>query len=264
MVRTSLRLLCLSALAVPPVPCRGQLAVGDLVRKEALLAELPPDSLYDAPREVVAARTRLMSVMELREADGGRRAGVIRHREVFLVNHARKDRTSSGVFDRVAAAVRSDTLLRVIYVGEIDPGLGFIDRFDVVAPPRDGFAVPLLHVRYAQTGSGGVTEDELHALAAGGRLVPVPVELPRLEDDLAAGEYLCCGSFTAFGAELVEFTTFVTRGGRAGITHRVRSPFRLDGRHRFDEEARVFLPDFRLVAVGGGEREPVGAASQGH
>lgn len=258
MPRTFVVCLTLSALAFSPVPCGAQLAVGDLLHKEALLRELPADSPWGTPREVVAASTGRMSVMERREADGGRRAGVIRYREVFLVYHARSDRRNKTVFDRVAAAVRVDSLFRVVYVGEMDPGLGFIDRFHIVAPPRDGFPVPLLHIRYAQTGTGAVTQDELYALGADERLVRVPIDLPDLEDRLADGEYLCCGSFTAFDDQVVELTTFITRGGPGGITHRVRSRFRLEGRHRYDEETGTFQPRFRLVAHERGEREPVG------
>lgn len=259
MGRTWVGCLAFSTLAFSALPCGAQLAIGDLVHKEALLHELPADSLRAAPREVVAASTGRMSVMQRREADGGRRGGVIRHREVFLVYHTSSDRRNKDVFDRVAAAVRVDSLFRVVYVGEMDPGLGFIDRFHIVAPPRDGYAVPLLHIRYAQTGSGGVTEDELYALGADGRLVRVPIDLPDLGDRLADGEYFCCGSFTSFDEELVEFTTFITRDGRSGITHRVRSRFRLEGRHRFDEATGTFQPSFRLVAYERGEREPVGA-----
>jgi hypothetical protein len=249
-------LLTMCTLAVGPASVAAQVHLGDSVPKIALLQPLPADSLYRAAREVVYAATGYVSAMRARESRRGGRSGVVVRREMFLVAHARAGR-GPGVFDRVVAALRVDSLFVVVYVGEIDPGLGFVDRFGVVTPPRDGSPVPLLHVRFAQTGSGNVTDDRLYALGPADQLVEVTIVHPDLSTRLESGEHLCCGSFTAFDDRSIEWTSYVTRGAGADATHRLRTTYRLDGRYRFDEETGEYVPEFQLVAVETGEREPV-------
>lgn len=249
-------LLTVCTLGVSAASAAAQVHLGDSVPKVALLQPLPADSVYEGAREVVRAETRYVSAMRVRRSRRGGRAGTVVRREMFLVAHARAGR-GPGVFDRVTAALRVDSLFVVVYVGEIDPGLGFADRFEVVAPPRDGLPVPLLHVRFAQTGSGGVTEDQLYALGPADRLVEVPIVHPDLSTRLEDGEHLCCGSFTVFDDRLIEWTSYVTRGAAADATHRLRTAYRLDGRYRFDEQTGEYVPQFQLVAVETGGREPV-------
>lgn len=249
-------LLTVCSLGVGAGSAAAQVHLGDSVTKVALLQPLPAESLYQAAREVVRAETGYVSAMRVRRSRRGGRSGVVVRREIFLVAHARAGR-APGVFDRVTAALRVDSLFVVVYVGEIDPGLGFADRFEVVAPPRDGSPVPLLHVRFAQTGSGRVTEDRLYALGPADQLVEVTIVHPDLSDRLESGEHLCCGSFTAFDDRLIEWTSYVTRGVGADATHRLRTTYRLDGRYRFDEETGEYAPEFQLVAVKTGEREPI-------
>ncbi len=243
------------ALGLFPLGVAGQVDVGDVVPKEALLATLPPDSLHDEPRELVRASTGWLSVMRARLRAGRVNGGVVEHEEVFVALHARRGTGYDDDYDSGVAAVRADTLFRVILAAETD--LGFVQRLETVAPPRDGSPIRLLHVRYAQTGSGGVTEDLLYALGADGDLVDVPIEDPDLSGVLRPGEYACCASFTSFDENLVELTVFVTTGGRRDITDRVRIRYGLEGRYRLDEAAQAYAPDFRLAVEAIGAREPV-------
>lgn len=253
-------LLTVCTLGVGAGSAAAQVHLGDSVPKTALLQPLPADSLYQAAREVVHAETGYVSAMRVGRSRRGGRTGVVVRREIFLVAHGPAGR-APGFFDRVTAALRVDSLFVVVYVGEIDPGLGFVDRFEVVAPPRDGSPVPLLHVRFAQTGSGNVTEDRLYALGPVDQLVEVTIVHPDLSARLESGEHLCCGSFTAFDDRLIEWTTYITRGAGADATHSLHTTYRLDGRYRFDEEKGEYVPQFQLVAVETGEREPVSRGS---
>lgn len=248
------RLLAVAVLALP-VPLAAQVEVGTLVRKEVLVSTLPVDSLHPTPRELVRAESRRLSTMTVRYVEGDRHGGRLEQREVFLALHARPG-SSYSVYDRGTAALREDTLFRVLYVAEMDPGLGFVGRLETVVPPGARHDSHLLHVRYVQTGSGGVTEDLLFALDARGELVPVPIVHPDLDPLLEEGEYLCCGRFSEFDEDLIEFTVFITRSGRHGITHRVRSSFSVEGRFEFDAEANQYVPRFRLVAAETTGREP--------
>ena len=250
----SWRFFALAFLAVPP-PLTAQIEPGDLVRKEELVSTLPVDSEYPEPRELVRAETGRLSTMTARFVEGEKHGGILEHREVFLALHARPGFTDTA-YDRGIAAVREDSLFRVVYVAEIDPGLGYVTRLETLVPPGSPFDARLLHVRYAQTGSGGVTEDLLFALGADGRLVEVPIVHPDLQPLLEEGEYLCCGRFTEFDADMVEFVVYITRSGRGGITHTVRSRFSLEGRFEFDVGRKQYVPRFRLVAVETSGREP--------
>lgn len=243
------------ALGALPFGSAAQVQVGDNVSKKTLLASLPPDSLHDDPREVVRATTGWLSVMRARLQGDSVHGGVVEHPEVFIALHARRGMGAGDAYDRGVAAVRTDTLFRVLLTAETD--LGFVERLETLAPPRDGSPVRLLHLRYAQTGSGGVTEDLLYALDSNGELVDVPIEEADLSDALRPGEYGCCGRFTSFDENLVELTVFLTNDGRRGITDRVRVRYRLEGRYRLDEEAKAYVPDFELAVEELGEREPV-------
>jgi len=249
------RLVAVAVLAMP-VPMAAQVETGSLVRKDALVATLPADSLYHTPRELVRAESGRMTTMTVRYVDGYQHGGILEHREAFIALFARRGR-SYGPYDRGIAALREDSLFRVLYVAEIDPGLGYVDRLETLVPPGARHDVHLLHVRYVQSGSGSVSEDLLFALDATGGLVPVPIVHAELDALLEDGEYFCCGRFTEFDQELVEFTVFITRAGRAGITHRVRSTFSLEGRFQFDAEANQYVPKFRLVGTPTTGRESI-------
>ncbi|MGD8869725.1 MAG: hypothetical protein PVI01_19045 [Gemmatimonadales bacterium] len=247
-------LFALALLAVPP-PLTAQIEPGSLVGKQELVSTLPADSEYPEPRELVRAETGRLSTMTARFHEGGKHGGIVEHREVFLAMHARPGFTGTA-YDRGIAAVREDSLFRVVYVAEIDPGLGFVTRLETLVPPGSPFDARLLHVRYAQTGSGGVTEDLLFALDADGQLVEVPIVQPDLQQLLEEGEYLCCGRFTEFDDDMIEFTVYVTRSGRHGITHSVRSRFSLQGGFEFDAGRQQYVPRFRLVTLETSDREP--------
>lgn len=249
------RLLAIAALVVP-LSLEGQIEPGALVRKDALLSTLPPDSLYPQPREVVRARTGRLSTMVVRLVAGDPSSGRLLHREAFMALHNRAGRRSFEPYDRGIVAVREDSLFRVVYVAEIDPGLGYVESMKTFAPPGSRSGMHVLHVRYAQTGSGGVTEDLLFALDADNRLVEVPIVQPDLDHLLEDGEYMCCGSFTSFDEDLIEQTVYVTRDGRRGVTHRIRSRFRLEGAFELDDEIEAYVPSFRLVATKTTGREP--------
>jgi len=254
---TGARYVCgVIALGLLPLGAAGQAEVGDVVPKETLLATLPPDSLHDEPRELVHASTGFLSVMRARLQAGRVHGGVVDHEEVFIALRARRGSGFEDAYDSGIAAVRADTLFRVLLTAETE--LGFVQRLETLAPPRDGSPVHLLHVRYAQTGSGGVTEDLLYALDSDGDLVDVPIEDPDSSDLLRPGEYLCCGRFTSFDGSLVELTVFVTSDGRRGITARIRVRYGLEGRYRFDEAANGYVPAFELAVEDVGAREPVG------
>jgi hypothetical protein len=242
------------AIGALPFGAAAQVQVGDVVPKEALMATLPPDSLHEESRELVRATTGSLSVMRARIQDGEVSGGVVEHGEVFIALHARRGMGAEGAYDSGVAAVRTDTLFQVLLTAETD--LGFVTRLEAVAPPRDASPISLLHLRYAQTGSGGVTEDFLYALDSGGALVDVPIEDPDLSAELRPGEYGCCGRFTSFDEDLVELTVFFTNDGRRGITDRVRVRYALEGRYRLDEEAKRYEPDFRLAVQQIGPREP--------
>lgn len=240
-------LLGLGALAAPPA-LAAQVEVGDRVRKEALMSTLPPDSLYEQRRELIQAVSGRLSTMTARIVEGEVRGGSLEHREVFIALHARPGR-SFELFDRGVAAVREDSLFRVLYVAEIDPGLGYVEHLKTLVPPGSRSQMRFLHVRYVQTGTGNVTEDLLFALHVSDRLVEVPIVHPDLDHLVEEGEYLCCGRFNSFDDDLIEFTVFVTRDGRRGITHRIRSRFSLEGRFERDSVTKQYVPRFRLVAV---------------
>jgi hypothetical protein len=185
--------------------------------------------------------------MKARFVSGERRGGILEHRDVFIALHAPP---REGVFElmrRGVVALREDSLYRVLYVAELDIGIGFVARLETLKLRSRRFDVNLLHVRYAQTGSGGVTEDLLFALGANGRLVDVPIVYADIDHLLEEGEYLCCARFTSFDEEAVEFTVFITRSGRAGVTHKVRSRYKLDGGFEYDAEAKQYRPRFQLV-----------------
>lgn len=243
------------AFGLLPLGVAAQVEVGDVVPKPALLATLPPDSLHDEARELVRATTGWMSVMRARVQGGRVNGGVVDHEEVFVTLYARRGRGFENDFASGVAAVRTDTLFRVLLTPETD--LGFVQSLETLAPPRDGSPVRLLHVRYVQTGTGAVTEDLLYALDAGGDLVDVPIEDPDLSDVLQPGEYLCCGRFSSFDESLVELTVFVTTDGRRGITDRVRIRYGLEGRYRLDGAAKRYVPDFELAVEETSPREPV-------
>lgn len=247
-------LIALAALAAPQ-SLLAQLEAGELVRKEALIFTLPPDSLYEQRRELIQATSGRLSTITAHIVDGEVHGGYLEHREVFIALHARPGR-SFELFDRGVAAVREDSLFRVLYVAEIDPGLGYVERLKTLIPPGSRSQMGFLHVRYIQTGTGYVTEDLLFALHASDRLVEAPIVQPDLDQLVEEGEYLCCGRFTSFDDDLIEYTVFVTRDGRHGITHRIRSRFRLEGRFELDVEAKQYVPRFRLVAVETTGREP--------
>jgi hypothetical protein len=248
--------LCLVALSVSPVGSAAQVPTEDLVTKEALVATIPPDSLYDESRELVGAPTGQMSAMRARVAAGEVRGGVVETRDIFIALHARPS-TGPGAYDRGVAAVRVDSLYRVLYVAEIDPGLGYVESLETLAPPgaRGTGDVSLLHVRYAQTGSGGVTEDLLFALDADDQLLAVPIEEPELTGALGQGESLCCSSFTSFDHDLIELTVYVTRGGRSDISDRIKVRYGLTGQYRLDAATKQYVPDFKLAVQDVSSRE---------
>lgn len=92
------RLLAIAALVVP-LSLEGQLEPGALVRKDALLSTLPPDSLYPQPREVVRARTGPLSTMAARLADGEPPSARLLHREAFVALHNQAGRRSFEPYD---------------------------------------------------------------------------------------------------------------------------------------------------------------------
>jgi len=235
--------MCLS---VPHQALAEQAAAGDVVTKDMLVRELPASGLRDSALELVRAETRTLSSMRVRFSEPGRQGGILDSREVFLAYHAGAGR-GLAFYDRATLSVRTDSSFKVLYVAEMDPGIGFVERLETLAPPGGSLDVRMLHVRYAQTGSGGVTEDLLYVLDERDRLVSVPIIHEDGSQLLVEGEYFCCGAFTAFDEERIEFTTFITREGRSAITHRVRSSFRLEGGFRFDAETQLYVPDFRLV-----------------
>lgn len=241
--------------ALAPSIGEAQIEVGRLVPKEALLSTLPADSFYTEPRELVHATVGRLSTMNVRVGARDQPAGVLEHREVFLTGHRRRS-IGGDVFERGVLALRVDTLFQVLYVAETE--LGYVDRLETTSLPGARGGTSFFHLRYAQTGSGGVTEDLVFALQENGDLAEVPFVAPDLAPLLAEGEYLCCGRFTAFDENGVERTVFVTRSGRASITHRIRLPYAVEGRFRYDQEAQRYVPDFRLVAGTASEREPVG------
>lgn len=248
---------CLIAFAalLPPQPLHAQIEVGELVRKNELMFTLPPDSLYEQPRELVRAASGRLSTMTARVVEGEVRGGRLQHREAFVALHTRP-RLSYEVYDRGSVAIREDSLFRVLYVAEMDPGLGYVARLETLIPPGSPSQMHFLHVRYVQTGTGNVTEDLVFALDANDRLVEVPIVHPDLDHLLEEGEYLCCGRFTSFDEHLVEFTVYVTRDGRRGITHKVRSSFRLEGRFELDAETDQYVPRFLLVTEKTTGQEP--------
>ena len=246
----------LAVLATTPLKMAGQWDIGESVVKDVLTRTLPADeNHFGEPLELVGASTGELTVMVPRFDGTELRGGIAEQREVFVTRHARQ--SVRGAFSDVGvAAVRGpNSLLTVAFVAETE--LGFVERLETMAPPTEGARVELLHIRYAQTGSGGVTEDLLYALDAAGRLVPVPIEAVDLSDGLQPDEYLCCGRFTSFDEEAVELTVYVTRSGRSGITDRLRVSYRLEGRFRRDEVERTYVPDFRLVPLEPSEREPL-------
>ena len=247
--------LCVAA-AVSVPSAAAALAVGDVVTKDALVRTVRAGSGRNKPIELVRASTGRLSAMRTRLVEGTRASGIMEHHEVFLALYGDpRFAFGDGMFDRAVVARRTDTGYRVLFVAERD--VEFIQRLTTLRPPGIRSAPELLHVRYAQTGSGGVTRDVLFALAEGNTLVEVPIEQADLSTLLDEGEYLCCGSFTSFDEEEIEQTVFVTRSGRGGITHRVRVSYELEGRFRHDTEAGRYVPDFRLVLREKGEREGV-------
>lgn len=249
------RLVAIAVLTVP-VPVAAQVETGSLVSKDVLVSTLPADSLYPTPRELVRAESGRLSTMTVRYVGGTQHGGKLEHRELFIALHARPS-SSYAVYDRGTAALREDSLFRVLYIAEMDPGLGYIGRLETLVPPGARHDSHLLHVRYLQTGSGSVSEDLLFALDATEELVPVPIVHAELDALLEEGEYFCCGRFTQFDEDLIEFTVFVTRAGRAGVTHRVRSSFSLEGRFEFDAGTDRYVPKFRLMGTPTSGREPV-------
>lgn len=250
------RLLVIAALTVP-LPLGGQVEAGTLVSKNVLVSTLPPDTLYPLPREVVRARTGRLSTMTVRLVDGEVAGGRLQHREAFVALHHQPNRKSFELYEGGVAAVREDSLFRVVYVAEIDPRLGFVEALKTFVPPGSPSGMSFLHVRYAQTGTGRVTEDLLFALDADNRLVRAPIVEPDLDHLVDEGEYTCCGRFTSFGEDLIEQTVYVTRDGRHGVTHMIRSRFRLEGGFELDAEIDAYVPMFRLVAVETTGREPL-------
>lgn len=248
------RLLAIAALFAPP-SLHAQLHVGALVRKNVLLTTLPPDSLYLQARELVSAHTGQLSTITVRLVDGEPSGALLQHREVFTAFHSRTGGRSPEPYDRAVVAVREDSLFRVLYVAKIDPGLGYVETVDILVPPGSRSEIYFLHVRYVQTSSGAVTQDLLFALDPRNRLVEVPFVRPELDQFLEDGEYLCCGRYTSFDDGLIEQTVFVTRSGRSGITHRIRSRFELEGAFELDSETQQYRPRFRLIATSTG-REP--------
>ena len=242
-------------LAIPVQPVSPQAAVGDLVTKEELVSSVP-DSLR-GELELVRAETTRLDAMRVRPTERTQRGGILDGREVFVSFHSRGELIPrmQPYYDRASVALRTDSLFKVLYVAEIDPGIGFVERVEALSPPGARFKVDMLHVRYAQTGSGGITEDLLFALDEQERLVEVPIDFGEADHLLAEGEYFCCGSFTSFDEELIEYTMYVTTAGRGAVTHRVRSQFGIEGSHRFDDETQQYVPDFRLVVVERSGRE---------
>jgi hypothetical protein len=236
---------------------RAQVAVGDVVTKDVLVRELPASGLRDSALELVRAETRTLSSMRVRLSERDRQGGIVDSREAFLAYHAKAGR-GAAFYDRATLSVRTDSSFKVLYVAEMDPGIGFVERLQTLAPPGGSIDVQMLHVRYAQTGSGRVTEDLLFVLDERDRLVSVPIIHEDGRQLLVEGEYFCCGRFTDFDEDRIEFTTFITRGGRPDVTHRVRSTFRLEGGFRFDTETQLYVPDFRLVVSAMSGREEVG------
>lgn len=235
-------------------PLCAQVEVGQLRPKDDLVATLPPDSLYEEARELVRAYTGELTTMRAREVGGERRGGIMDRREVFIALHARPGRRGGGyeLVDRGVAALRQDSLYRVLYVAEFELGFVQLETLEFVARSP----VSLLHVRYVQTGSGAVEEQLLFALRADDELVQVPIVYPELDATLEEGEYFCCGGFTTFAEEEIEWRVFITRSGRGGITHQVRSRFELQGGFEYDPERQQYVPRFRLVAVESTDREP--------
>ena len=245
----------LAALVLLPAGLVAQVRVGDVVDKDVLTRSVGVDQRTGESLELVSAVTGQLTTMRPRIDNGELSGAVGEQREIFLTRHARAS-VRGEVFDRGVAAVRDDEgRYTVLLVARYD--LGYVVRLTTLRPP--GASAPnLLHVRYAQTGSGGVTEDLLYALGPDNRLVEVPVDEVDLSDRLAAGEYLCCGRFTSFDEELIELTVFVTREGRNAITDRLRVRYELEGRFRRDEAARTYRPDFTLAVIERGQREAVG------
>ena len=221
-------------------PADAQLRVGDLVDKDSLTRTLPPNEAHPEPRELLRATEGRLTTMTVRAGEDRRRA-IIEHREVFVALFGRPG-SGAGPFRSGVAAVREDSLYRVLYIAETE--LGYVERLEALSLPGSRAGTGMLHVRFAQTGSGGVTDDRLFALAPDNEF---PIGEAALDELLEDGEYICCGRFTEFGPEAVELTVYVTRSGRPGITHRVRVRYELEGRFRFDEPSGAYVPDFRLV-----------------
>lgn len=240
-------------LVVDPLPLYAQVEVGRSVSKEELVATLPPDSEHPAARELVRAYPGRLTTMRARFVSGERRGGILDHCAVFIALHAPPGR-SHELVNRGVVALWEDPLYRVLYVGESE--LGFVSRLQTLELSSRRFRVHLLHVRYVQTGSGGIEEDLLFALAQDNRLIDVPIVHADLGHLLEQGEYFCCGSFRSFNEDTIEFTVFITRSGRPGITHKVRSRFRLQGDFEYDPVLEQYVPSFRLVADDVSGREP--------
>ncbi len=243
-------------LALAPLPLQAQVKVGRLLTKDELVATLPPDSLYEEARELVRAYTGRLTTMRTRVVNDERRGAIIEQREVFVALYARPGRRGSvyELVDRGVAALREDSLYRVLYVAEDEYGFVQMETLELAADRR---FVSLLHVRYVQTGSGAVEEQLLFALGADGELVEVPIVSPELDALLEEGEYFCCGSFTSFDEDEIVQRVFITRSGRGGITHQVRTRFELQGHFEFDPGLQDYVPRFRLVATNTTDREPV-------
>lgn len=240
---------------LPSAAAAAQVGVGDVVEKDVLTRSIPTDPRLGARLELKRATTGELTTMRPRFENGELRGGVTEQREAFITLHARPS-VGGGMFDRGAASVRGpDGRFTVLQVAETE--LGFVERLETLRPPSTTSHVSLLHVRYAQTGSGGVTEDLLFALGPEDRLVEVPIEAADLGDVLLDGEYLCCGRFTSFDDDLIELTVYVTKDGRNGVTHAVRVRFELEGRFRRDPAEQSYVPDFRLRAVDRTGREPL-------
>ncbi|NIR46346.1 MAG: hypothetical protein GWN99_18005 [Gemmatimonadetes bacterium] len=238
-----------------PVPLRAQIEVAKRVSKDEIVATLPADSLHEQARELVRAYMDRLTTMRARMVGGERHSGIVEQREVFIALHARPGRRSSiyELVDRGVAALRQDSLYRVLYLAEFELGFIELETLELAADRR---SVNLLHVRYAQTGSGAVEEHLLFALGADNELVEVPIVYPERDGLLEEGEYFCCGSFTSFDEDDITHRVFITRSGRPGITHQVRSRFELQGRFEYDPALKEYVPRFRLVAIDTTGREP--------
>lgn len=241
------------AVALHTAPGTAQPSVGDVVTKDAIVRSVPAGGERTEPLELVRASVGQLTQMRTRTVDG-RSSAVLDHREVFLALHGRPRVGISDWFDRAVVALRADAGYKVVFVAESD--VEFIQRVATLRPPGLRGSPHMLHVRFAQTGSGSVTRNVLYALEQNDTLVEVPIIQPDLANVLAEGESLCCGRFTAFDDERIQQVVFITRGGKAGITHRIEVDYELEGRFSRANDLDRYVPVFRVVPRTIGERRP--------